>query len=238
ELVILLNEYLGTMTDILFKYGGTLDKFIGDAVMAFWNFPKEQNDHAVRACLCAIEMQATIRELQRGWAKRGLPKVAARAGINSAGVVVGYMGSIKAQMNFTCMGDGVNLASRLEGANKEYGTYLMVSDATYQKAKDRVSVRFLDFLAVKGKKEPVKVHELVCEKGKEEHDWDERVNIYNEGIALHLERKWDEAIASFEAVIARWPDDGPSKTYITRCQEYQDNPPPEGWDGRYILTHK
>jgi class 3 adenylate cyclase len=238
ELVVLLNEYLGAMTDLLFEYGGTLDKFIGDAVMAFWNYPKEQHDHAVRACLCALAMQDKINELQIGWAKRGLPKVSARAGVNSADVVVGYMGSVKAQMNFTCMGDGVNLASRLEGANKEYGTALMVSDATYQKAKHRVTGRFLDFLAVKGKKEPVKVFELVSEKGKEPPDWNELSEMYDHAIQLHLDRKWDEAIATFEAILERWPEDGPSATYIKRCQEYKIHPPPENWDGRYILTHK
>ncbi|PKL45533.1 MAG: hypothetical protein CVV41_00620 [Candidatus Riflebacteria bacterium HGW-Riflebacteria-1] len=238
ELVVLLNEYLGAMTDLLFEYGGTLDKFIGDAVMAFWNFPRKQDDHAVRACLCAIAMQRKINELQIGWQARGLPRVSARAGINSANVVVGYMGSLKAQMNFTCMGDGVNLASRLEGANKEYGTMLMVSDATYQKAKHAVTGRFLDFLAVKGKKEPVKVFELVSEIGKEPPGWSELVAMYDRAIQLHLDRKWDEAIATFEEILVRWPDDGPSRTYITRCNEYKQTPPPEGWDGRYILTHK
>ncbi|HNV70538.1 MAG TPA: adenylate/guanylate cyclase domain-containing protein, partial [Candidatus Ozemobacteraceae bacterium] len=238
ELVVLLNEYLGAMTDILFEFGGTLDKFIGDAVMCFWNYPRAQEDHAVRACLCAIRMQEKIRELQIGWAKRGLPKVSARAGINTAQVVVGYMGSEKAQMNFTCMGDGVNLASRLEGANKEYGTDLMVSDACYQKAKHKVTARFLDFLAVKGKKEPVKVHNLVCEKGKEPPDWEEFISMYDKAIKLHLDRQWDEAIATFEALLARWPEDGPSKTYIHRCKEYKENPPPENWDGSYHLTHK
>jgi adenylate cyclase len=238
DLVVLLNEYLGAMTDLIFEYGGTLDKFIGDAVMAFWNYPKEQSDHAARACLCALAMQRKIDELQVDWAKRGLPRVAARAGLNSADVVVGYMGSIKAQMNFTCMGDGVNLASRLEGANKEYGTLMMVSEATYLKAKDSITVRFLDFLAVKGKKEPVKVYQLVSEKGNEPADWFELVALYDKGIKLHLERKWDEAIQTFEELLARWPDDGPSETYIKRCQEYKLNPPPENWDGRYILTHK
>jgi len=238
ELVVLLNEYLGAMTDLLFEYGGTLDKFIGDAVMAFWNFPRKQEDHAVRGCLCALAMQRKIHELQLGWAKRGLPKVSARAGLNTADVVVGYMGSQKAQMNFTCMGDGVNLASRLEGANKEYGTALMISDAVYQRAKHVVSARFLDFLAVKGKKEPVKVFELVSEKGKEPPGWFELIELYDRAIQLHLDRHWNEAIATFEEILARWPDDGPSATYIHRCQEYKDNPPPEGWDGRYILTHK
>ncbi|PKL50815.1 MAG: hypothetical protein CVV42_02075 [Candidatus Riflebacteria bacterium HGW-Riflebacteria-2] len=238
ELVVLLNEYLGAMTDLLFEYGGTLDKFIGDAVMAFWNFPRKQDDHAVRGCLCALAMQRKINELQIGWAERGLPRVSARAGLNTANVVVGYMGSSKAQMNFTCMGDGVNLASRLEGANKEYGTALMVSDATFQRAKHVVVGRFLDFLAVKGKKEPVKVHELVCEVGNEPPGWNELIELYDRAIQLHLERKWDEAIATFEQILARWPDDGPSHTYIARCNEYKQAPPPEGWDGRYILTHK
>ncbi len=238
ELVVLLNEYLGAMTDLLFEYGGTLDKFIGDAVMAFWNFPRKQEDHAVRACLCAIAMQRKINELQIGWAERGLPRVSARAGVNTANVVVGYMGSQKAQMNFTCMGDGVNLASRLEGANKEYGTALMVSDATFQKVKHVVTGRFLDFLAVKGKKEPVKVFELVSEIGKEPPEWSELAALYDAAIQLHLDRQWDEAIATFEKILARWPKDGPSATYIARCQEYKLNPPPEKWDGRYILTHK
>ena len=238
DLVVLLNEYLGAMTDLLFEYGGTLDKFIGDAVMAFWNFPKKQEDHAVKAVLCAIAMQKKIKELQIDWARRGFPKVAARCGINTQDVVVGYMGSQKAQMNFTCMGDGVNLASRLEGANKEYGTMMMVSDNTYQRVKHAVRGRFLDFLAVKGKKEPVKVHELVCKIGDEPEGWFERTELYNKAIQLHLERKWDEAIATFEEVLKLDPNDGPSKTYITRCNEYKVNPPPEGWDGRYILTHK
>lgn len=238
DLVVLLNEYLGAMTDLLFEYGGTLDKFIGDAVMAFWNFPKKQEDHAVKAVLCAIAMQKKIKELQIDWARRGFPKVAARCGINTQDVVVGYMGSQKAQMNFTCMGDGVNLASRLEGANKEYGTMMMVSDNTYQRVKHAVRGRFLDFLAVKGKKEPVKVHELVCKIGEEPEGWFERTELYDKAIQLHLERKWDEAIATFEEVLKLDPNDGPSKTYITRCNEYKVNPPPEGWDGRYILTHK
>ena len=238
DLVVLLNEYLGAMTDLLFEYGGTLDKFIGDAVMAFWNFPRKQEDHAVRAVLCAIAMQKKIKELQVDWARRGFPKVAARCGINTQDVVVGYMGSQKAQMNFTCMGDGVNLASRLEGANKEYGTMMMVSENTYKRVNHAVRGRFLDFLAVKGKKEPVKVFELVCKIGDEPEGWFERTELYDKGIKLHLERKWDEAIEAFEEVLKLDPEDGPSKTYIARCNEYKDNPPPEGWDGRYILTHK
>ncbi|RCK78796.1 MAG: Adenylate cyclase [Candidatus Ozemobacter sibiricus] len=236
-LVVMMNEYLGTMTELLFKHGGTLDKYIGDAVMAYWNFPKKQDDHAVRALLYTLEMHEKLKELQADWARRGLPKAYARAGINTAHVVVGCIGS-KTQMNFTCLGDGVNLASRLEGANKEYGTLYMCSDATYQKAKHRVRGRFLDFLAVKGKKEPVKVHEIVCEVGHEPPWFLEIGPKYEEAIQLHLERKWDDAIALFEEILARYPEDGPSKTYLKRCHEYKEAPPPDNWDGSYHLTHK
>ncbi len=114
----------------------------------------------------------------------------------------------------------------------------MISEGTYQQVKHVITARFLDFLAVKGKKEPVKVYELVSEKGKEPPEFNERHELYDHAIELHLERKWDEAIETFEKVLARWPDDGPSETYIKRCQQYKQNPPPEGWDGRYILTHK
>ncbi|MFZ2960678.1 MAG: adenylate/guanylate cyclase domain-containing protein [Candidatus Ozemobacteraceae bacterium] len=116
QLVMLLNEYLGRMTQIIFKHGGTLDKFIGDAVMAFWNYPCPQKDHALRGCLCALEMRETIKSLREDWKKRQLPAIHARAGLNTAEAIVGFMGDEKTQMNFTCMGDGVNLASRLEGA--------------------------------------------------------------------------------------------------------------------------
>jgi adenylate cyclase len=238
KLVELMNEYLGAMTELLFKYGGTLDKYIGDAVMAYWNFPQRQEDHAVRACLYTIEMHEKLTELQADWKKRGFPKAYARAGMNTAKVVVGCMGSQKVQMNFTCLGDGVNLASRLEGANKEYGTLYMVSDATYQQAKHRIRGRFLDFLAVKGKKEPVKVHELICEIGKEPPGLMDKIALYDKGISLHLERKWDDAIAALEELLTRWPEDGPAQTYLKRCFEYKENPPPDDWDGSYHLTHK
>ncbi len=238
DLVTLLNEYLGAMTDILFKYEGTLDKFIGDAVMAFWNYPKPIEDHPLSACLCAIAMQERIKILREDWLKRGFPKVTARVGLNTQDVVVGYMGSEGAQMNFTCMGDGVNLASRLEGANKEYGTLMMMSDRTYQRVKHRIRGRFLDFLAVKGKNEPVLVWEIISEIGKEPPGFLELLELYERGMKLHLDRQWDEAIDCFEQILARWPDDGPSQTYLSRCQQYKEEPPPENWDGSYHLKKK
>ncbi|MBF0500301.1 MAG: CHASE2 domain-containing protein [Candidatus Riflebacteria bacterium] len=238
DTVVMLNEYLGAMTDILWLHGGLLDKFIGEYVMAFWNFPLEQKDHPVRACLCAIDMQKKLRELQDAWAARGLPRLISRCGINSASIIVAYMGSGTNQMNLTCMGDGINLASRLTGANKAYGTRMMISENTNKLVQERVTTRFLDFLAVKGKKEPVRVYEIICEKGKEPPEWNEVASIYDAAVKLQLDRNWDKAIEFFESVLARIPEDGPSRTYLKRCYEYKENPPPENWDGSYHLTQK
>ncbi len=238
QLVELLNEYLGAMTDVLFEFQGTLDKFIGDAVMAFWNHPRVQSDHALRACLCALAMQDRIRELRKGWDERGFPRVSARIGLNTAVSIVGYMGSANAQMNFTCMGDGVNLASRLEGANKQYGTLIMIGETTFRQAQDGITARFLDLLTVKGKSEPVKVYELLSQRGREPTDWAEHVDLYDRGMREYEARRWAEAADLFGRVIARWPEDGAAKTYLDRCHEFQAHPPPDDWDGVYRLTHK
>lgn len=179
-----------------------------------------------------------IDELQKDWLKRGFPILKARAGLNTAEVVVGIMGSSKTQVNFTCMGDGVNLAARLEGANKEYGTSLMVGESTYNLIKEKISCRFLDLLTVKGKLKPVKVYELVAKKGEEPPNWSLIEKMYDEAIQLHLNREWSKAIALFEEVLSIVPFDGPSQTYLKRCHEYADFPPPPDWDGRYIMTHK
>ncbi|MFZ2960140.1 MAG: adenylate/guanylate cyclase domain-containing protein [Candidatus Ozemobacteraceae bacterium] len=238
KLVELLNEYLGTMTQLLFKHGGTLDKFIGDAVMAFWNFPVTQQDHAARACMCALAMQEKLNEMQVDWKRRGFPKVSARIGLNTAEVLVGYMGAEDAQMNFTCMGDGVNLASRLEGANKQYGTLIMASEATYLLARESVTGRFLDFLTVKGKNEPVKVYELISRKGAEPADWAEHSGTYEHGLELYTARNWTQAEEVFKQMLTRWPEDGVARTYLQRCLEFQATPPSADWDGVYHLTHK
>ncbi|MBF0500302.1 MAG: adenylate/guanylate cyclase domain-containing protein [Candidatus Riflebacteria bacterium] len=237
NLVILLNEYLGAMTDILFKYNGTLDKFIGDAVMAFWNAPSPVEEHAVKGCLCAIEMQAKILELQKGWAERGFPKVSARAGLNTTTAIVGFVGSETTQRNYTCMGDGVNLASDLEAANKGYETLLMISDNTYRLAKDRITVRYLDLIEALGEPAPIKVYQLVSEKGKEPPEWAEMIVEYDRGIALYQERKWSEAAGVFADILARWPEDGPSKTYLHRCHAFEEHPPAADWNGTAAIGH-
>ena len=235
----LMNSYLDEMTKILFKNGGTLDKYIGDAIMGFWNHPTSQEDHATRAVTCAIEMQKKLKEMRENWIAQGLPKVEMRAGINTGTCMVGFIGS-KIQMNFTCLGDNVNLASRLEGANKAYGTFIMVSEPVRKKLNPYLfSTRFLDFLAVKGKNEPVLVYEVRGWANEESPMWlDIAGKIYQEGIDKYLAREWDDAIIKFSEVLSLFPDDAPSKVYIERCNHFKRYPPEENWDGRFVLKTK
>jgi class 3 adenylate cyclase len=165
DLVRLLNDYLTHMTDLVLEHGGVVDKYIGDAVMAFWGAPIPNADHAAAAVRCAIAMRDRCAELRPGWKERYGVDVFARAGLSSGDAVVGNMGS-KHKYNYTVMGDMVNLASRLEGANKAYGTALMISEACYAPVKDLVVTRELDLLAVKGKDKPVRVYEVFGEVGK------------------------------------------------------------------------
>jgi adenylate cyclase len=235
----LMNSYLDEMTKILFKNGGTLDKYIGDAIMGFWNHPSSQEDHATRAVTCAIEMQKRLKEMRANWIAQGLPKVEMRAGINSGTCMVGFIGS-KIQMNFTCLGDNVNLASRLEGANKAYGTFIMISEPVKKQLNPYLfSTRFLDFLAVKGKNEPVLVYEVRGWRNEESPMWlDIAGKIYQEGIDKYLAREWDNAIIKFNEVLSLFPDDAPSKVYIERCNHFKRYPPEKDWDGRFVLKTK
>jgi len=160
ELVEHLNIYLQSMTDIILKYYGTLDKYIGDAVMAFWGAPVEMDDHALKACKTSIEMMEALKEMNKKWESENKPVLAIGIGINTGDMIVGNMGSA-ARMDYTLMGDNVNLGSRLEGTNKFYKTGIIISEFTYQYVKDDVIVRELDLIRVKGKALPVKIYELM-----------------------------------------------------------------------------
>lgn len=160
RLTELMNEYLGSMTEIVFKYGGTLDKYIGDAVVAFWNAPLPVEDHAVKACYAAIEMQEKLKEMRPVWKAKYGHEIYSRMGLNTAPVIVGNMGS-QGRFAYTAMGDGMNLAARLEAANKAFGTYIMISQFTYEIVKEKCLCRWLAEITVQGKSEPIKVYELL-----------------------------------------------------------------------------
>lgn len=236
ELVRLLNEYLTAMTDIVFKYEGLLDKYIGDAIMAVFGAPVDQPDHALRSCRTALEMMATLKGLQQKWAAEGRPFVDIGVGINSGDMVVGNMGS-NMRFDYTVMGDNVNLSSRLEGINKEYGTHIVISEFTYEVVKEEVFCRELDAVRVKGKKLPVKIYELICER-KDAAEHEEYIGRFHAGLAHYKAARWDEGIAAFKSVLEIRPDDPPAKLYIQRCQDLKEHPPEGEWDGVFTMTRK
>jgi len=236
DLVHLLNEYLTAMTNIVFKYEGLLDKYMGDAIMAVYGAPLDQPDHALRACKTALEMLKSLKVLQEKWSKEGKPYLNIGVGINSGDMVVGNMGS-EMRFDYTVMGDSVNLASRLEGINKEYGTNIVISEFTYALVKEELYARELDAVRVKGKTLPVKIYELLCEKGEAEN-YRPFVETFEQALELYRQARWDKAIATFNEVLKLKPDDSPSLLYINRCEELRENPPPRPWDGVFTMTRK
>lgn len=160
ELVKLLNEYLSSMTEIIIETKGTIDKYMGDAIMAFWGAPVDLEDHAYYACIAALIQMDKLSKLQDSWKERSLPSIDIGIGLNTGYAVVGNMGSSQ-RMDYTCMGDTINLGSRLEGSNKTYGTNIIISEYTYERVKDRVYARELDLVQVKGKTHPVRIYELI-----------------------------------------------------------------------------
>jgi adenylate cyclase len=237
EVVTLLNRYLTAMTDIILASGGLIDKYEGDAIMAFWGAPLPQEDHAARACLAALDNQSRLVDLREEFARMGLPPVSARIGINTGEMIIGNMGSSQ-RFDFTVIGDSVNLASRLEGAGKEYGVSIIISEETYLQARQEVEVRELDLLQVKGKELPVRIYELLAGRGKLDQKREEWRQIFAQGLTLYRGGQWAEAIAFFQKALRLVPEDEPARIFARRCQNFQANPPPAGWDGVYRLTSK
>lgn len=250
RLVELLNEYLTAMTDILLAHYGTLDKYEGDAIIAFFGAPMAMDDHAHQACLTALDMQKKLGELREKWASEGekWPKIVhdmrMRIGINSGAIMTGNMGS-KLRMNYTMMGDAVNLAARLESAAKQYGVYTMFSQSTHELVKNDFETRQLDKITVVGKSEPVVVYELLGKKGELKPETEQLVETYRQGLELFYSQKWDEAIE-----VLRKSEDleqyrhvapknmSPSTRVIQYCEMYKASPPGADWDGVIRLTSK
>jgi adenylate cyclase len=237
DLVILLNEYLTEMTDIVMKYEGTVDKFEGDAIIAFFGAPIDFKDHATRTCYAALDMQKRLAELRSIWKKQGRHELFMRIGINTGEVTVGNMGS-ENRFDYTMIGDPVNVAARLEGANKQYHTHTMLSEFTYELAKDDIEVRELDSIRVVGKKEPIKIYELLGRKGEMADYLRLILPHYQEGLEHYKNQRWEEGITCFENALNLYEDDGPSLTYFERCITFQYHPPPRDWDGVFAMRTK
>jgi len=243
DLALFLNQYLSDMTELVFEHHGTLDKYIGDAVMAFWGAPFEEPGHAGRGCHTALKMMARVREMQKKWEAEGKPHLDIGIGLNTGVASVGNMGSAL-RYGYTALGDAVNLSSRLEGLNKDYGTHILVNETTYVAAKDDGFLfRELDLIRVKGKLQPVTIYELIGRSDQSTvygtmDEVRERLEIFRQARVLYCQRQWADAQRTFQTILDRWPDDGPSRTYWKRCQDYLFDEPPSGWDGVFTMTHK
>ncbi|MBO8130140.1 MAG: adenylate/guanylate cyclase domain-containing protein [Candidatus Marinimicrobia bacterium] len=237
ELAIVLNKYLSPMTEILMSYDGYVDKYEGDAIMCDFGVPVEDPDHAWKACWAALDQQEKLKELREEIRKDHGVNIYVRMGINSGIVSAGNMGSNQ-RFQYTVMGDAVNQASRFEGANKVYGTWIMIGETTYNSAKDKIEARVLDKLVVKGKTKPITVYELLSKKGKLDGNMEEVRDYFTKGLMAYWNRDWDNAIKWFQKAIRVRGDDPPSRVFIERCKFYKKNPPPPDWKGDFVMTTK
>jgi adenylate cyclase len=232
ELISLLNEYFSTMTEIILAHKGTVDKFIGDAIMAFWGAPLPIGDHASLACEAALEMQAAMRLLQKSWQTQGFPIISLRIGLHTGPVVAGNVGS-KRHFNYTVMGDTVNLAARLERANRVYGTEIMMSEITSRRLGNAFLVRELDLVQVHGRAQPVMVFELLSRMPPGgPPGW---LTIFDTGRAAYLQGKIPEAAGRFFEVLDLYCEDPPSRVFLKRCQKHLDKPSLSDWQGPHVL---
>jgi adenylate cyclase len=224
------------MTDILFANQGTLDKYIGDAIMAFWGSPYPQPEHAANACKCALQMQEDLAFLNARWRAGGRKAMQVGIGINTGPVNVGNMGSQR-RFSWTVMGDNVNLASRLEGLTKEYGVRILISEATYLAVSNDYLCRELDRIRVKGKNQAVNIYELVGPASKRQ-EVSGLLTGFAEALAAYREQRWSQAAAKFERLLEEYPSDGPTQVFLQRSRELTQASPSEDWDGVFVMKTK
>ncbi|NEO84568.1 MAG: hypothetical protein F6J87_09990 [Spirulina sp. SIO3F2] len=237
ELVDHVGHYLGKMSETILENQGTVDKYIGDAVMAFWGAPVENERHAKLACQAALKNQAVLQSLREDWRLQKLPIFHDRIGIHTGEVIVGNIGSAQ-RMNYTILGDSVNVAQRLESLNKYYGTRILISQSTLDEVRDDVVVRHIDYIAVKGRQGAIHVYELIGWQGDVDLKQVAAATLYSEALADYHQRRWDDALVKYEAYLRDAPADKAAKVLIERCQYYKANPPDSSWTGIYRANMK
>jgi len=233
DLVHLLNEYLTEMTDVILKSGGTLDKYEGDAIIAFWNAPLDFPDHAVRACRAALLCQEKLTPARPHLKQRFGHELTMRIGVNSGPAVVGNMGS-HSRFDYTAMGDTINLAARLEGACKMYGVDILIGENTYASVKDMIVARNVDLIRVVGKSKPVHVYEILGEWNNYPDKQKNELDLFHKGLDLFRKTKWDQA----QEIFAQLKSDKVAGLYLQRIQELKDFTLPDNWDGVFDLKTK
>ncbi len=245
SVVALLNEYFEVMTEVILKNDGIVDKYEGDALMAVFEDRQGLPDQACRAAQAALDMRAALGKLNAKWKNDGplpggepKPEIDFRAGISTGEAVVGNIGSSR-HLQYTVIGDIVNLGSRLEGANKKYHTGIMLSEASYDRIKNSYACRFLDLIKVKGKEKPVKTYELLCPKGQLSEEQEMLITAYNRGLVLYFQRNFSGALEVFQKeVLSRWPADYLTNLYAGRCELMKIYPPKPDWDFVYKMESK
>ena len=237
KVVEILNSYLSEMVDVIFGYEGTLDKFIGDAIMAFWGAPVKVNDHGERAVKSAIEMIQRLEILNETIKKRGGSPLEIGIGINSGEVILGNIGSEK-KLDYTVIGDNVNLASRVEGLTKEYGCHILITETTYEEVKKSIPCRVVDIVRVKGKKRGVRIYEPLNDRVKDAEILEKIISISEEGFNHYLNRRWADATNRYSMLLSIEPNDHVAEIFINRCKDYIEVEPLEDWDGVYTMIKK
>ncbi|MFN7709826.1 MAG: adenylate/guanylate cyclase domain-containing protein [Holosporales bacterium] len=237
-----LSEYLDVLSRIVLQNKGTIDKYIGDAIMAFWGAPDRDENQTFRALEAILLCQQRLKEMNAIWTAAGKPSLPTRFGLHYGEVIVGNIGSAD-RLNYTVIGDAVNLASRLEGTNKLYGTGALVSEPVYERGRRKYLFRPVDMVAVKGKKKGIRIYELLAKLSEEgpltaSADQRRQADFTTEAFELYLDRDFAGALKIYEELLKRYPDDSVAALFIARCHEYQKTPPPSDWDGVCHLTVK
>lgn len=237
ELVIVLSEYLELLSNEVIDFGGTLDKFNGDDVMAFWGAPTVTSDHGFMAIKCALASLQTLESMHTEWREQGRPTLSASFGIATGDVIVGNVGN-KQRMNYTVIGDSVNLASRLQGLNRIYQTHILIADQTAQESKGKLVLRLIDVVAVYNREEAVNIYEplSLIESATPTHH--QIADLHNQAMSAYQTQNYAKAIELFDQVLQIKPHDGPAAVLKARCEQYQLNPPPSDWNGVYQMTLK
>lgn len=236
KVVELMSEYFEEMTAKVYEQEGLLKEYVGDEIMAIYGAPMVQEDHAKRACRAALAMNRRLHEMSEQWQSEGRPPLAARWGVNSGPMLVGNLGS-SYRFSYGAIGDNVNLGSRLEGLNNQYGTEVLIGEGTYELLDACYLVREVDSVRVKGKQKAVRVFELVDIQDApiEKPEW---IQVYEQGLSAFRQRDFEKAKEHFQKMRRLRPEDGPSQVLLERCEDYLASPPPEDWDGTYTATKK
>ncbi len=237
DVVHRLSEHFTAMVDVIFQFNGTLDKFVGDEIMALFGAPYYFDNHAERACWAALEMNNKLDFMNS--LHNGNPAETFRigVGINSGRVIVGNLGSTQL-FDYTVIGDHVNIASRLEGVNKVYRTSILLSEYTYQHVQKNAFVREVDFIRVVGRSEPLRIYELLGMDTLPQINKDYQLEVFDEALKAYRSRQFSVALKRFHRVLRYFPNDGPAQVYTIRCLNYIESPPPEGWTGIHDVTNK